>query len=54
MEEAGFLLRLIGEHREYYRVLAGSSSSSGQSKKRHEMIEGLARKLEGMRRMKAG
>jgi hypothetical protein len=47
-EEARFLLRLIEEHREYWRVLAGSSKASGQSRARHELIEVLARKLGGV------
>jgi hypothetical protein len=49
VKEVDFLLGVIAEHREYYRVLAGSRWCSELSRDKHEALECLGRKLEAMR-----
>lgn len=53
-EEAEFLLGLIVGHREYYRLLGGSSRCSEQSRGRYEKIEVMALKLEVMAGARVG
>ena len=48
-EEIRFLLRLMAEHRQYYRMLAEHPKHSHESKVKSEKIETLAKKLEALR-----
>jgi hypothetical protein len=43
--EVGYVVRLLKEHVEYYRVLAGNGNCSAQNRVRWELVENLWRKL---------
>jgi hypothetical protein len=49
-EQIDFLLCLLKEHREYYRLLCGSSQLSTGNLGRHKFIESLWNRLEEMQR----
>jgi hypothetical protein len=46
-EEAGYVLGLLKEHLEYYRLLAGKLNCSEANRARHRMLEVLWVKLVG-------
>jgi hypothetical protein len=46
-EEAGYVLGLLKEHLEYYRLLAGSLKCTEANLAKHRMLEGLWMKLVG-------
>lgn len=44
-EETGYLLRLLKEHVEYFRALAGNVKCSHANREKHHLVEILWRKL---------
>jgi hypothetical protein len=46
-EEAGYVLGLLKEHLEYYRLLAGNGQCTEANRERHKFLEGLWVKLVG-------
>jgi hypothetical protein len=44
-EETGYLLGLIKQHLEYYRLLASNTNCSQKNQDQHQMLEGLRLKL---------
>jgi hypothetical protein len=46
-EEAGYVLGLLKEHLEYYRLLAGNWKCSEVNRAKHRMLEVLWMKLVG-------
>ncbi len=44
-EEAGYVLGLLKDHLEYYRVLAGNGKCSAKNRELHKLLEGLWLKL---------
>jgi hypothetical protein len=46
-EEAGYVLGLLKEHLEYYRLLAGNGKCSEVNRAKHRMLEVLWMKLVG-------
>jgi hypothetical protein len=45
VEEAGYVLGILKEHLEYYRLLRGNERCTGQTRAKHELLEGLWEKL---------
>ena len=44
-DEAGYVMGLIREHLEYYRMLADNPKCTQQNRKRYELVLGLWEKL---------
>jgi hypothetical protein len=46
VEEAKYVVKVLKEHLEYYRLLAGSSKCTAANRAKREMLEGLWVKLQ--------
>jgi len=46
-EERAYLRKILKEHLDYYRLLAGNLNASKEKRQKRDMLEALERKLAG-------